>query len=543
MMNLIFLIFYFFCLIFIGLKAHLIPDCFSGLSTTLSLLNHTPYKDFFPYKNLLGKYLFLVPSFILDGWTYILACRIIVICTYFLIIILFLNIVSKKKILTPKNYPVVFFFLLSPTILETFYFIRVDLITNLLFLLGVSLYLEEKKYFSFFMALSFLCSQKAAILILPMTLFWVGEEFEKIKLSSKHFFIPFLWFTLPIAAYIIFWGTFASPLNVIQSLLLMKSQVKETLDAYALSNWQVWIEIIKDNFALGITFIFCFFHTLILSIRKKKNFHYPLAIALVIVIQVFFPVIYEYNMGKVIPFLTIVILYSSNILLKRLSLFWVIFIRYSLLCLVLIQLMALDTNSFRGILFQKQNFKIVESILENYPDSYYFSGFQLLPKQTRSPKSLIWVDRFRRAELITMSQKDKNKLFKSLLENKMILYVEGIISNNLFHDKPFRMFFQENFSHYYGSIHTYSPKLYKIEGQYNIRISGSYRLKSKSTETVSINGVTYQNGQEIKLREGIIKFKINGLSSHVRLKLTPKHNKKLLLPQYKDRKGYFKYYL
>lgn len=535
--------FYFLGLIFIGLNAHLIPDCFSGLSATLSLLDHTPYKDFFPYKNLLGKYLFLIPSFILDGWNYILASRIIVISTYILIVTLFLDIVSKKKILAPRNFPAVFFFLLSPTILETFYLIRVDLITNLLFILGVSLYLKEKKYFSFFMSLSFLCSQKAAILILPMTLFWIGEEFEKIKLSSKHFFIPFLWFTLPIAAYILFWGTFASPLNVIESLLLMKSQVKENVDAYALSNWQVWIEIIKDNFALGIIFVFCFFHILILSIRKKKNFHYPLAIASVIIIQIFFPVVYEYNMGKVIPILTIVILYSSNILLKKLSLFWMIFFKYSLLFLVLIQLMALDTNSFRGILFQKQNFKIVKSIMENYPDSYYFSGFQLLPDQTRSPKSLIWVDRFRRAELITMSQKDKNELFKSLLENKMILYVEGIISNNLFHDKPFRDFFQEYFSHYYGSIHTYSPKLNKTEGQYNIRISGSYQLKSKSTETVSINGVTYQNGQEIKLRAGIIKFKINGLSSHVRLKLIPKHNEELLLPQFKDRKGYFKYYL
>ncbi|MDR3491891.1 MAG: hypothetical protein P4M12_07625 [Gammaproteobacteria bacterium] len=310
------------CLIYITIQLCYIPyatlamDDFWLAYHTLHYKIGLPYRDFAPYKTVLGYYIFLIPMTLFHGLLSPLLYTkvwIALINTAFLagISIWLKKFYSQKAILISLA-----FIIFTPLFLRYSADIRVDLLAYWLCLISLILLLDEAYLLAgISIAVGFLICQKAAWYIIATNLGLLGcwlssERTWKMTRNIYTFNISML---LTVSIYIIFWSYFSNLKTVLDSVFY-EAYLITSADFYIDTRIYFWNLIINNNPGFTLLWPFALFGILILPVKhnififiyssviiffvtscKQPFLYYPLAAipALFILYITFFSAVYN----------------------------------------------------------------------------------------------------------------------------------------------------------------------------------------------------------------------------------------------------------
>lgn len=206
----------------------LVMDEFDGANEAYQLLALTPYKDFRPYKTVLGYYLELPPLlFTSDLWTGLMLSKV------WLALIntaaIFLSTLALAAIFTPASALTGQLLLISvTTFLERSSEIRVDMLTAWFGLASLLLLLKQRWLLAGGVAgLSFLISQKGVYYILSANaaagVFWLFESRD--RRTFRDLVVMNAGAAAVIAAYIALWGLVSTPWTVFAATFLSHGDI------------------------------------------------------------------------------------------------------------------------------------------------------------------------------------------------------------------------------------------------------------------------------------------------------------------------------
>lgn len=524
----------------IAVYAHFMPDAFiiAAVSNKLSFL--TPYVDYPPFKNQLAKYILYLPSLLFSKWNYLESLRYLATCFYLANASLIFYFIHSHKLIKKEHYLALLLLFLSPTILETFYYVRIDQITNFFFFLGVFFFYKKNRFHKevlapLFFANSFLCSQKVLVLIIPFSIIWFFEEIIERKKGTVYLLKSILYFLIPLCLYIAYWSLRSDLNTVLKAFFLKTSTIKNVVDVYWVEDPVIWFRIIKKNIGIFLFALFGLTTIAIESYKDKSQLKYLIATLTFVILQAMYPVVYNYNMGKVFPVLLFIGIFYIHRHKDQLPTRQFNFL---LILLVTIQLFNLSSSFNKGKKIQKHNYDLAQEISQQNPSSYHISGFRILFPTPKTPPNLQWIDRFKLAELLTSSKKELNSIFEDLDNHQVAFWVQSKITNNLLLNDYFANYFYENFTHFYGSIHTRSKKILATQSSFSIPIPGNYKIYSKGAKNLLIDGKEIQNQAVLFLDHSKHTIAFHNKGS-IRIQFIPTKIKKRYPEQYSSRTNFF----
>lgn len=225
----------------------LVMDEFDGANEAYQLLDLTPYKDYRPYKTVLGYYVQLPPLLLTsDPWTGLMLSK------FWLALInaaaIFASTVALASIFSPPAALVGQLLLISvTTFLERSSEIRVDMLTAWFGLASFLLLLERRWLVAGVLAgASFLVSQKGIYYIVAANaaagVFWLFESRD--RRTFRNLIMMNLAAVSVIAVYIAFWGIFSTPSSVFSAIFLSHGNIVFT-KMYDLE--QHWVRTLGRN--------------------------------------------------------------------------------------------------------------------------------------------------------------------------------------------------------------------------------------------------------------------------------------------------------
>ena len=206
----------------------LVMDEFDGANEAYQLLDLTPYKDYRPYKTVLGYYLQLPPLLLTsDPWTGLMLSKV------WLALInaaaIFASTLALASIFSPPAALTGQVLLISvTTFLERSSEIRVDMLTAW-FGLASFLVLLKKRWFvaGLLAGVSFLVSQKGIYYIVAANaaagVFWLVESRD--RRMFRNLLMMNLAVASVIAVYIAFWGMLSTPSSVFRAIFLSHGNI------------------------------------------------------------------------------------------------------------------------------------------------------------------------------------------------------------------------------------------------------------------------------------------------------------------------------
>ncbi|MFA5959028.1 MAG: hypothetical protein WC785_00750 [Tatlockia sp.] len=553
-----------------------------------------PYRDFSPYKTVLGYYIFLLPFVLFKGYLSPLVyakCWIALLNTFFLAgTSLWLKRLfhAKAVFLT--------LFLLIPTQAFLCYSceIRVDLLAWWLCLLSVLCILENRYVGAgLCLGVGFLICQKVFYYflatnagLLGMVLF-SGHQGKNIKEIVR--------FNATAACilllYIFFWAYFSSLKTVLHSVFY-EAYFLASIDWY----WQVralyWNSIINNNPAISLLWPFAFFGLFIVPVKKRA---FMIGYALVIVFFIMTckqPFVY-FLLGALPALVITYCAFFSGLLsplhltakdkqwirfFSLLYLFYLLGLSYgfgllplyfvaALIPMLLCASFTLPSNASlkryfnRAVLFvllliglvfpvmrfiaflpqmngqyQKATLSLMNHLLAS--EDSYIAGVPLLHHIKQPIPGLVHlvgpsIDYLNHPSktLYTIMKQDAlyfnpattDEIIHSIQQTPVKLYVD----NGRFHLLPavIQRYLASEFTHFWGSIFLYAPRIAAGKQRVGIKIAGNYQVKAKKEAVIAINGQKIAPNAFLNLKAQPIDSDAN---SPYRLKLKPSNVDPLL---------------
>ena len=510
-----------------------------------------PYRDFAPYKSVLGYYICLPPMILFHGVLNPLLYTkawLVLINSFFLAgtSLWMKKFFSQKAVLTS-----LVLIITMPIFLIISSEIRVDLLAYWLCLISV-LFLFEKKYFlaGLCIGIGFLISQKAIWYFIATNCglagYWIiTERTWKMIKNIVSFNIGTL---LTLLLYILFWSYYSSLIIVLKSLFYEPYFIY-SVDWYASQRWELWNFIYESSPGLillcplaiiGLTYlpvknkIFIIIYTAVIFfflISCRQPFVYlPLVAvpALFVLFSSFFSALYSflYISTQTAPAMRPIYFWAVfGIVLSFATAPMTVFIR------------SLPQYSGR---YQKSMIHLVANLLDK--GGVYIAGVPLLldiEQPVPGLKHLI-------GPSIDFMHQPSKKLYTILSLSSLYFspatvpeVIESIksapiklyVDNDRFHQLPNELFtyLDTQYQHFWGSIYLYAPRILAGHQTINIKFPGRYKVKG--------NSVIYIDNKKMK-PNAIIHLSnrdyISEASSTYRLTLIPNNVKHLLEPQYKN---------
>ena len=505
----------------------------------MEYLKGMPYRDFPPYKSVLGYYFFL-PGLLLSphlqGIVPFIHMKLWITC---------LNILGllgislwMKKFYTPKA--ILFTLLIiipSPMFLYSSTQIRVDFLAFLFASCSVLL-IYEKRFLGAGICLGIgFCICQKAIWFLAATQFalgiqWILQYRNWIFLKNiLRFNVGFL---SVLSAYIAFWAH-QSHIDVVLKSLFVEPYILNGVTYY-----QKMIVLRKMGLlANHIWFILTILALIYLYFFSKQRpifeITYTCSIFLIVIMckQPFF-----YLYLALVPALLVLLpkTLTSLEIQNPSTCTWLNFSPFFLLFMInLAYLYPRLTDEP----YQTYNIQMAQDLLG--PNDDYMAGNILLINKKQHITGLKHLDA---PQLGYINHPDKK--LRPLMQlsslyyaptsiEKMIKDVQKAppkiyIDNNSFHalSPKFHRFLKTQYKHFWGSIFLYAPEVPRGQQLVNIHYAGIYKIQS--THAVKLNGDTYAPNTTIHLKKEIYK---SSASSKYRLLFIPQHLSTPLKPEFK----------
>jgi hypothetical protein len=512
----------------------LVMDEFDGAAEAHQLRRAVPYRDYVPYKTVLGYYIQL-PAVAIgpNVWDSLMIAKGEM-AAINAVMLLIVGLALARHFRGDAILIALLMGVFLSTFLERSADLRVDMMTGWAGLASLLLLLERRYAAAGAMcALSFLISQKGALYFVAANaaiLIWFVLQRSGRDLLRNGARFNVAWAAI-IGAYIAFWSMFASWRKVITVTFF--GHVAETAVATLYDiRARYWPQTLVRN---PFFWALCIVALIALELRRRRaGAEYTRAIiyaAVILVLAAWYRQPWPYFFVIVVPPLWVLhaaffddVLASPRFRRTMLALVALFGIAYPAL--------RIGTNLRRDNSFQEANVRIAEAALGPH-DTYLagndviFTRDQTLPELSRLGAVVIDSIRSQSAQqhaaMIAMLDAKPPKL---IIVNYRIIRLPAAL----------RVFFERNFGHYWANVFSYAPVV--NPGQKNVQIAfdGDYAIDAPAGAIITIDGQPRRLREVIRLARGV--HAIDG-SSPVRLRLQLPVSSSLLDPATREIQDFY----
>lgn len=472
------------------------PDESQSAHLIHTLRTDLPYRDFKPYKTVLGYYLQL-PALLLtdDSWRGYLLLRAQLTAINALAMLLAAFMLARHFRREAVCFALLMLVTMS-TFVERAFEIRVDMLTAWCGVFSLLLLLDRRFFFAGVVcALSFFVSQKGAYYIVSSNVAlaaWLMFKRDRAALLGA---LSFNGAMLAILfAYLAGWSMFSPSESVVGTTfkayrIISFGEVYEYLGQY-------WRQTLWRNpffYAVAAVHLLqCVYWHIQGLIQDHESLLAPYAFALC-ALCLWHNQPWPYFFLLLIPTLFVVHASFFHRLIPVLG-GGQQFVLLLFLAMALIPLIGrFDVTFNRYNDHQRHVLEVAESFLE--PGDGYVDGVDLLYRQRQAVKTLRWLDR---RNLMRLGRQDESELLRIVAEAPIKLLIHNSRLARL--PESLRAYFDENFASFNSNIRIYAPLV--EPGPFSLRFAGRYRLAGRATDVAVIDGVPRAIGQSVTLAAG-----------------------------------------
>lgn len=483
----------------------LIMDEFQGAHEVLKFRFQLPYRDFLPYKTVLGYYIQLpVLSAIAEPWRALLAVKLemaLLTAASFLYISVRLRDLFSRQALIAATALLIF----MSTFLERSAELRVDMLTALAGVLSL-IFLCRQRWFvaGCLCAVSFFISQKGvyylAASLVALIIAGLQQRDGRGMLRSSALFCAGS--AAVAAAYLVFWSAIASPATVLKNVFLSHVQIASG-NLYDI-RWHYWKQTLLRNpmfYALAA-------FGLLLLLKRFRSTTRPLELylapyALVIALAgVWHRQPWPYFFVILLPtfFLLVVVALDRLSNAPELQASRSLRLAGTIALIVggvLYPLLRIKPNLERDQSAQRSTFQLGDDLLKS--GGTYFAGMNYLYHRSQSPVPLLdWLDGPTVAAVRKQPARETLDLIKALDGTETKFLIRNYRIDAL--PPPFQMYFRSRFDHLWGNVYIYAPRV--RTGAFHLKFSAPYLVSAPPGGRIAIDGREYQSGELPSLTAG-----------------------------------------
>ena len=521
------------------LRLPLVMDEFQDAATVAAFEGGLPYRDFAPYKTVLGYYLHLPPYLIgSDTWSKLMAVKLAT---------ALLNaaclgvtaLVLARWYAREAVWAGLILTVLMSTFLERSSEFRVDMLTSWAGLASLLLLLSGRSGWAGVAAgLSFLVSQKGIYYALAGGIALVGSRIfghTRSEVSVWRFSVAAI---VTVAAYVAFWSLWADSGLVLRTMFWTPRWVA-VQDIYD-NRLYFWMQTIARNpvfwgfAALGLIRLF---GPPLGGPSRPREWTLVLYALTVAGLSAWHKQPWPYFFVLVIPtaFVLIVALIDAN---RRERGYWCPLGRTRLafgVCFafgVLFPLTRLPVNLSRDSGFQRHTIKLAEHILA--PQETYLAGMDMLYGRRQPVGALRWLDARRIGMLRSMPPEAVAAVVDSLEHARLKLVIQNYRLASL--PPTLEEYIDSEMTPLSGNILIYGPRVGAGKETIDLKFTGQYQLDAPASTRLFIDGRSMSAGATTRLQQG--RHSIES-SNDARLKLLPDGWDALAAPRYREAEDFF----
>ena len=481
----------------------MVMDEFAGEREAYRLTHSVPYRDFVPYKTVLGYYLTLPAALLVRvPWDRLMAMKVEIVL--FNTVAIVLAAVSLRRFYSRTAVLLgLVVFLCCSGFLERSSEVRVDMLTAWAGLASFLLLMRGRAgWAGLLVAVSFLISQKGSFYFVAanaaLGVHWIGFARTRAHFTKLISFNAAAAATL--AVYFAFWSAISSPQIVFNATFRAAAGVA-LRPGYHLAMY--WEQLIERNPAI---FLFAAMALIVLVMQWRRrdtppiDVYVPVYAAAVLAQMIWYRQTWPYFFVVMFPTLFVLHTAGFDVLERRLapSRRWDAVITVVVLIGVAYPLARVPAVLRRDNSYQRYNVKLAASILE--PGDTYLAGVSLVQENEQTPKELTWVDAGRNRALHAAPEEEQNALVRQMKERPPKLLVRNYRIRSL--PQPFKDHFARTYTRLTGSIYVYGPEIAPGRTAIDLPFEGRYLLDATRPAAVIVDGAAHRTGVFVDLTKG-----------------------------------------
>ncbi len=504
------------CLAYLALEAvyvtrlPLIMDEFQGASNVAQLEDGLPYRDFRPFKTVVGYYLQL-PALRLgeSGWFNLLAVKFEMVIVNAIAILLTALSLARHFRKEAIGLALAMLVVMS-TFLERSGELRVDMLTSWAGLGSLLLLLDRRVFWAGVLAgLSVLISQKGAYYVLAgeaaIVALWLFMDRTREAASRAAAFG--IGATVVLMSYALVWSLFSS-VGAVLSAMFVAPRAVALENLYEIRRLY-WPQTILRNplfYALGLlglirliqlarsgvkprrATLLCTYGATLLALGIWHKQPWPYFFLLLI------PTVFVLN----VAFFHSLRRHGSHRLLGMSAPMMAVYLTLG----VGYPLTRVPANLSRSSAFQQQMLELSNSML--LTGDTYLAGVDLLSEHEQPVGSLRWLDRPKRLRLQSAGVGELAAIVDSLEQAPLKLVVDNYRLKEL--PPRIRAFVDANYDALWGNILIYAPWAKELDGQLALKFSGNYVVKAPPGLSISIDGKAITPASSVWLERGLHRY-------------------------------------
>jgi hypothetical protein len=494
------------------IRLPLVMDEFAGMSMIMKHRDGIPYRDFTPYKTVLGYYLQLIPTYFShDTWQQLINSKLFLAVINTVVIFW----VASRLRLQMRAMAVLTATLLlvtMSTFLERSSDLRVDMLTSICGIAGLIWLLERRVLLAgIATGISVLVSQKGVYFGIAGTAALLVEWYfaQERNRAFRELCIFGFSATLLLMLYLLVFSMLAGAGTVFYQIFYRPASIAFD-NLYDIHDF--WNQTVRRNpvfWILSISSIaFFVFRNHSRTARILASYG-----GFLLVLGYWHRQPWPYFFVLLIPTCYVVLaalfdeFYSRKALLDSpLSKAAVVFI---ILAGILIPLQRLPVNLDRDNGFQRYMIEVSEELLEE--DEVYLAGVPLLTQHRHISRPSSWLDNLQLSSL--REQKDFGDIIEEIRNSKLKLIIGNYRITKL--PPALKDYLNSQYMMLTGNIMIYAPLIAGQTSQVSLSFSGRYLVMETDEASVIVDGKTVIAGpltlpaQHIYLDEGMHEFQAN----------------------------------
>jgi hypothetical protein len=497
----------------------MVMDEFAGEAEVYRLTHSVPYRDFVPYKTVLGYYLSLPAALLVRApWDRLMAIKVEIVLINTMVIAATAFYLRRFYSRTAALLGLAVFLCCSG-FLERSSELRVDMLTAWAGLASFLLLMRGRAgWAGVLAAVSFLISQKGSFYVVAANAA-LGVHWIVFARTRAHFrkLVSFdAAAAAAVAVYFAVWSALSSPQAVFDATFRAAAGVA-LRQGYRLALY--WELLIERNPAI---FLFALMALVVLVMRWRRrdtrsiDVYVPVYAATVLAQMIWYPQSWPYFFVLMFP--TLFVLHSAGFdaLEQRVGkqARWDAVITFVVLIGVAYPLARVPVVLLRDNSYQRYNVKLAASILE--PGDTYLAGVSLIQEHEQTLERLRWLDAARSRALHDASVEERLALVMQMDQHPPKLIIRNYRIRSL--PQPFKDYFQRTYTRLTGSIYVYGPELAAGRAVFELPFDGRYMLDARRPTSIIVDGMVRSSGEYVHLNRGP---HIIETSEPLRLRLLP----------------------
>ncbi len=537
-----------------GLRMPLSDDEFAGALAAHQVTELVPYRDFTPYKTVVGYYVQALPLLLTDGlWAGILLIRLemAVINT---LVLLFVALRLRRHFRGSAVCLALALLVVMSTFVERSYVLRVDMLGSLCGLLSLVFLLDRRPGLAGLLAgLGFLVSQKNVYFILAggaaLGTWWLWRLWQRRRAGaagSRQAFLDLVFYgstaLAALVAYFGFWTYLSSFDQAVLRVFEVSADVA-LVDRPFICGREFWGQTLRRNPGFYAVAGLALATLVPVAWRLKESGGWRPWLLLtyggaIVALSVWHKQPCPYFFVLLIPTLFVLTAdlfdrmgqTAGGWSMRTRALLVVTYVGLGLL----MPLSRLPRTLARDNGFQSHAVALADTLLR--PGEGYLASLPILYDRRQPVPEFNWLDDINRQRLHHASQEEHLELISRMDQARIKL----LIMNYRMEDLPqlLRDYLSYHFAHFWGNVYLYAPFVGNKQSDFHIQFDGLYQVDLRGRPgPATIDGQPADHGQLVRLARGEHRKSFSG---GVRLRFMPEDlDTDLLEPRYRKPQAMF----